>query len=195
MLRPNPRIDDGTITSMLFGGRLEWADDQDIAARFRLDGEWGHLSPIRSVTADSVSSTFAQATLDGAISFPTFGTQTLRIEGHALITLTSGAPRQRWAYVGGVGSLPTIGLLSRGGDQLLFLDGRYGIPIERWKVPYLGAPTISLREILAGADVGRMPALAQATGVRISMSVIYAEFLVDPARRHGLLSGGIALDR
>lgn len=195
MFRPNPPINDGSIASFLFGGRMDWADDQGLTARLRLDGEWGRLSPTSAVINDSVSSTFAQTTLDGSIAFPTFGSQTLRFEGHALITLTGSAPRQRWAYVGGAGSLPTIELLSRGGDQLVFLDGRYSFPIERWSVSMLGAPTISLREILAGADVGRMPALAQATGIRVGMSVVYVEFLVDPARRHGLLSGGLALDR
>jgi hypothetical protein len=195
MLRPNPPINDGEITSLLFGGRLDWGDDQGMTGRFRLSGEWGHLSPIRSIFNDSVSSNFVQTTLDGSISFPTFGTQSLRLDGHALITLTNSAPRQRWGHVGGAGSLPTIGMLSRGGDQLVFLDGSYNVPIDRWRVSYLGAPAISLREILAGADVGRMPALAQATGLRLSMTAVYVEFLVDPARRHGFLAAGLALDR
>jgi hypothetical protein len=194
MLRPNPPIDEGTIGSLLFGGRLEWADDQGMEARLGLAGEWGHLSPIGSL-ADSVASTFAQTTLDGSLSFPTFGAQSLRLEGHALVTFTSHAPRQRWGYVGGAASLPTIETLSRGGDQLLFLDGRYNVPIERWAVPILGAPTISLREILAGADVDRFPALAQATGVRAALSILYLEFLVDPAHRHGILSAGLSIDR
>jgi hypothetical protein len=145
--------------------------------------------------ADSIAETFAQTTLDGALSFPTFGTQSLRLEAHALITLTHGAPRQRWSYVGGAGSLPTIELLSRGGDQLFYFDGRYDVPLERWKFRVVGSPVLSLREILAGADVGRFPSLAQATGLRLSLSVLYAEFLVDPVARHGVLAGGIALER
>jgi hypothetical protein len=194
MLRPNPRIDEGTIRSLLVGTRLDWADDQGMRARLQIGGEWGKLSPIVPV-ADSIAETFAQTTVDGALSFPTFGAQSLRFEAHALITFTNGAPRQRWSYVGGAGSLPTINLLSRGGDQLLFLDGRYNVPLERWKFPIVGSPVVSLREILAGADVGRFPSLAQATGLRLALSVLYAEFLVDPVGHHGMLSGGISLER
>lgn len=194
MLRPNPRIDEGTIASLLFGTRLAWSDDNGMAARLRIGGEWGSLSPIRPV-ADSISRTFAQTTIDGALSFPTFGTQSLGFHAHALVTFTNGAPRQRWGYLGGSGTLPTINLLTRGGDQLLLLDGRYNVPLDWWKFPLVGSPVISIREILGGADVRRFPSLDQATGVRLSLNALYAEYLVDPTGPHGVFSAGISLDR
>jgi hypothetical protein len=191
MLRPNPRIDEGDITSLVTGASLEWTGD-DMAARLRLDAELGQLSPVSSA-GDTVASGFAQTTWDGTVSFRTFRTQQLRIDAHALITLSSSAPRQRWAYVGGAGSLPTIDMLSRGGDQLLAISASYAIPIEGVQVPLVGPPTVSLREILAGADVGRFPSLAQGTGVRVSLGAAFVEYLVDPVRHHGALGAGISL--
>ena len=177
-------------TSVLVGGRLDWADDDGTTARLRLDGEWGHLSPIRRDSPTRYPRPSRKRRSTARSAFPTFGPQSLRFEGHALITLTSGAAapalglrRRRRAVC------RRIELLSRGRRPAALLRRRYNIPLERWKVPLLGAPIVSLREILAGADVGRFPALAQATGVRLAMSVVYVEFLVDPARRHGILSG------
>ena len=128
-----------------------------------------------------------QTTLDGAISFPTFGTQTLRFEGHALITLT----RQRAA--------PAMGLRRRRRQPS---DHRAALPRRR----PAAVPRRALQHpdrAVEGSDARRADhlaarnsrrrrrgpdaALAQATGVRLSMSVVYVEFLVDPARRHGLL--------
>ena len=190
MLRPNPRIDDGTIASALAGARLDW-DDDGTSARLDLGAEYGRLSALQP---DS-STTFLQTTLDGFISFPTFGAQSLRLEGHAVVTLNGTAPRQRWAYVGGAGTLVTLNLLSRGGDQLIFLDGRYNVPISGLEVPFIGAPVVSVREILAGGAVGGWRDLAQATGLRVALSVAYVEFLVDPAHHRGFLGAGLAITR
>ena len=84
-------------------------------------------------------------------------------------------------------------MLSRGGDQLLAISASYAIPIEGVQVPLVGPPTVSLREILAGADVGRFPSLAQGTGVRVSLGAAFVEYLVDPVRHHGALGAGISL--
>jgi hypothetical protein len=156
---------------------------------------------------------FAQGTLDGRIAFPTFGTQSLQVDGHVVVSWAGepvstvipfpgtpgieqrGAPRQRWAYIGGWGSIPTLGLLERGGDELIFLDGRYNVPIDRVQLPFIGPPVVSLRSILAGADVQRWPSLAQAVGIRLAVSSIYGEWLVDPANRHNFFRVGLSIVR
>jgi hypothetical protein len=179
----------------------------------RADLEVGGFNP---QVGDSRS--FGQLTVDGSITFPTFGTQSLRFDGHFVATasgevandhvvvvgpgqaiLLTGAvtstPRQRWAYVGGLGSIPTITMLSRGGDELIYLDGRYDIPIDRIQLPLIGPPVLTLRTVLAGADTARWPSLAQAIGVRASASVVYAEYLIDPSNRHGFFGVGLSLRR
>jgi hypothetical protein len=212
MLRANPPIDSGTIASGVIGARIE-QDANGIKGRAALEIEVGGFSPKFS-SADGGSRSFAQATLDGRIEFSTFGTQSLQLDGHAVVTAagdlahervstpvgvviitTTNTPRQRWAYVGGLGSIPTINMLSRGGDELVYLDGRYNIPIDRVQLPLVGPPVVTLREVLGGADIQRWPSLAQATGVRVSVSAVYAEFLFDPARRHGFFGVGLSLAR
>jgi hypothetical protein len=86
-------------------------------------------------------------------------------------------------------------MLERGGDQLIYVDGRYNIPIEKVMLPYVGSPILTLREVLAGADVGRWPGIAQSTGARLSLSIVYVEFMVDPVSRHNNFSFGLSLAR
>jgi len=212
MLRPNPPIDSGTIVSGLLGAQFSQELD-GIVTRMNADLEVGGFSPRFS----GGSRSFGQLTFDGTITFPTFGTQSLRFDGHFVATASSGpdnrvivvgpgqvivltgaitnTPRQRWAYVGGNGSIPTINMLSRGGDELIYLDGRYNIPIDRVQLPLIGPPVLTLRTILAGADTARWPSLAQAVGARASASVVYAEFLIDPSNRHGFFGVGLSLPR
>lgn len=204
MLLPNPRIDDGTISSGIGGARARWAG-ADVQALASLDLEAGVSHPLAYQ-----SNGFVQATFDGSIEFPTFKTQSLRINGHFVMSggfelsgdrtrLESDprtrVPRQRWAYVGGPGSVPTLALLELGGDQLVYIDGRYNIPLEGLKLPLVGPPIVTLREILAGADVGTFPSIAQSMGVRVAASVIYVDFMFDPDSRYSKFGVGLSFAR
>jgi hypothetical protein len=195
MRRPNPPIDPGMTASLLGGIELHWATS-DITARLRLDEELGSFNEDCDGCDLQTGSDFAQTTLHALITFPTFGTQRLRVEGHAVITSHGDVtPRQRWAYVGGPGSIPTIDMLSRGGDQLLYLDARYEIPIDRLALPLIGAPRLTLREILGGAADGRVPTLDQAVGPGLSVGYVYGELLIDPVRHRGRFSFGLTVTR
>jgi hypothetical protein len=209
MLRPNPPVDSGTIISGLIGARLGLSGG-GITTRVALDVEAGGFNPAFG-SASGASRSFVQATFDGTIIFPTFGTQSLRFDGHVIASATgrlpadrvmtvdasvpASAPRQRWAYIGGWSSIPTLDLLSRGGDELVYLDGRYSIPLDRLQLPVVGAPVVTLRNVLGGADVERWPSLAQATGVRLSLAAVYAEYLIDPANRRQFLGVGLSMAR
>lgn len=194
MLRPNPPIDPGTTGSMLAGFELQWTQS-DIIARLRVDEELGAFNEDCESCDLQQGRNFAQTTVDGGIAFPTFGTQRLRFDAHAVVTSHGATPLQRWAYVGGSGSIPTLDMLSRGGDQLAYLDARYEIPIDRVALPLAGPPVVTLREILGGAALGRFPSLAQATGVRLSGGFLYVEWLIDPVARHAHVSYGISIAR
>lgn len=191
MLRPNPAIDDGDIGSFVAGTSLDWSD-QGIVARARIDAEVGESSRMVFVPDHSW---FGQATLGGEIAFPTFGTQSLRLEAHGVFTSRGTTPRQRWAFLGGPGSLPTLDPLEQGGDQLLFVAGGYNFPIQRISLPFVGSPVVTLRDMIGSAGVGTLPQLEQALGVRLSVSHLYAELLVDPANRHTATGIGFTLAR
>jgi hypothetical protein len=191
VLRPNPPIDPGTTSSLEAGTRWQWTDE-GITARAKLNEEIGSFSPKAGFV--SGAGTFAQTTIDGTIAFPTFGTQTLRFDGHGVFT--GGAePRQRWAYIGGPATIPTLDMLERGGDHLFYLSAQYAIPFQRVQLPFVGAPIITLREILAGAAENRFPTLSQATGVRVSAGFVYAELLVDPVSHHTYTGFGLSIGR
>jgi hypothetical protein len=190
VLRPNPMIDPGTTSSVLAGAAWKWGKD-GVDARATLNEEVGNFSSKAGFA--SQAGTFAQTTIDGKINFSTFGDQSLGFDGHGVFT--GGAePRQRWAYIGGPGSIPTLGLLERGGNQLFYLDARYAIPFERVQVPMVGSPIITLRDILAGAAESRFPNLSQAAGVRVSIGFFYGELLVDPVSHHTYKGFGISID-
>ena len=194
MLRPNPRIDPGSIISGLGGVSLQWTADQ-IVARVGVGLEVGHFSPDCSACLVNDQTGFAQSTIDGRITFPTFSTQTLSVDVHGVVSAFGRTPRQRWAYVGGPGTVPTLAMLERGGDELGFVDGRYNIPIDRIQLPFVGSPIISLRQVIGGADVRRMPDLALASGVRVALSLLHVDLMVDPVHHHGKLSAGLSFAR
>jgi hypothetical protein len=196
MLRPNPAIDNGRITSIIGGTSVTW-DVEGIVARIGVDFELGR-GTIASGSADITDQqrNFAQATVDGAIAFPTFGSQWLEFAGHGVLSSLGAVPRQRWVYLGGSGTLSPLELLELGGDQLIFVDGRYNVPLNRLTLPFLGvAPTVMLHEALGGVAVGKVPAIHQAIGVRLGLSVVYAEFMVDPATRRHRIGFGISQPR
>lgn len=111
------------------------------------------------------------------------------------MTSRGAIPRQRWGYLGGPGTISTLDLLQLGGDQLLYFDGRYNFPVAGIAIPLAGSPIVTLREVLGGADRGRWPRLEQASGIRLSLSVIHYEIMVDPVRHHVHQSVGISVAR
>jgi hypothetical protein len=207
-LRPNPRVREGTIASMIGGGRLDW-QDEGIIATFRLDVEGARFRPkadgfVAVVPIDGSPSQipaferaddFVQGTMDGSISFPTFGTQSLSVSAHGVLTTRGPTPRQRYAYLGGPGTIPTIDMLELGGDQLLYLDAAYSIPIDRIKLRLVGPPTVVIRHSMGSAGVGRLPELEQATGLRLIVSLLYGEVMLDPVSGHTHSSVGLSFAR
>ncbi len=190
-LRPNVPVQGGGIQSALAAVRLD-LDSTVVETHLKVGVELAH----QSSTADGTpvfDPEFAQATLDGDVTFATFGRQTLHVYAHVVATTGGSTPRQRWIYLGGPGTLPTIDMLSLFGDQLFFLDMHYAVPIRRWTIPFVGPPLIELREALGGAAFGSFPTIEQLSGIRAAASYLYAEWLVDPVRRRSIVSAGISL--
>ncbi len=187
MFRPNPQIPGGDITSAIGRAAYRWAAGE-VKARMDVDLE----VPISVSTGES----FAQATIDGRIDFPTFGLQSFRMEVHGIVTGPDAAPAQRLAYIGGSGTLGTEDtLLGHGGDELLFIDSRYEVPIPAIHLPLAGSPTVTFRHILGAAGVQALPDLTQIVGLRLSIPFVRLQYLIDTGTRKSRFSAGLSLSR
>lgn len=186
MLRPNPRVARGRIMSGLAGADVEY-EDQGLKAAFRVEAEL----PFDVVGGGR----WVQTTLHGEGDFPTFGTQRLEVETHAVLTTGDTAPPQRFAYLGGSGTLPTFRLLEFGGDELFFAEGRYIIPVDRVRIRVLGSPTFTLRYMIGGAGIGALPTLEQNVGVRVAISLLRVDYVVDPSSRKSKTTFGLTFFR
>jgi hypothetical protein len=182
MARDNPAVTGGRIVSVLGGVRADWQGEGVVAAATL--GVEGALD----APADD---RFVQTTIDGRVRFPTFGTQSFQIEVYAVLTSAGETPSQRYAYLGGSGTISTMETLEQGGDQLVFVDSRYLIPLSRPRLPLLGAPIVTLRHVLGSAGVGTIPDLEQNIGLRLTLAIFRFELVVDPAR--DIVKTGVAL--
>lgn len=186
MLRPNPPVLPGHISSALAGAHMDWSD-QGVAASADAEVE----RPFSTVGAP-----FTQLTVDASIAFPTFGTQSFSLDMHSVTTGGRGpAPPQRYSYLGGPGTLPTFDLLQFGGDELLYFDSRYVIPLSRPVIPLLGAPTITLRHAMGAAGVGKLPKIEQNLELRVALSFVRVGLVVDPASHATVFSTGVSFAR
>jgi hypothetical protein len=195
MRRPNPIVAKGSITSILGGSGLEFVSggvegklDATVerSTRTTLRDDCGALPPDvcfrpgRAIT---------QGTIDGRIFFPTFGSQTFTFRTHAVLTGGPGTTAvQRFAYLGGTGTLSTVDLLALGGDHLLFVDGDYMIPFDKIQVPILGSPFVALHYAAGSAGVDKLPALIQNVGIGAGVSMLRVDYMIDPARNRSPFS-------
>lgn len=175
--RANPGIRPGHITSLLTGFEGGW-NSGDFTSRLGARIEYVLDAMPASLASDY---RFVQSTLDGRAAFATFGSQRLELKSHAVFTTGDTPPPQRYAYVGGSGTIPTLDLLEMGGDQLFFFDAGYVIPIERFSFPFVGSPSVTLRFISGSAGVSELPDFVQNVGVRVGFPLAGVEYLVDPA--------------
>ncbi|HVS60908.1 MAG TPA: hypothetical protein VHE82_09495 [Gemmatimonadaceae bacterium] len=206
MRRPNPRVETGRINSILAGsgialsrggveGKLDVAVEHSLSTSLAADCSGFPTDAACRLAGQS----FTQVTLDSKVDFPTFGSQSFSFKGHAVLTGKSIAPPQRFAYLGGSGTLATVNLLALGGDRLLYVQGDYTVPIDRIQLPYLGAPFIGLRYSAGNAGEGTLPPLIQNLGVGVGVSFFRADYSIDPARnrspfsRRSAFSFGISL--
>ncbi|HVF40413.1 MAG TPA: hypothetical protein VM939_10965 [Gemmatimonadaceae bacterium] len=177
--RVNPAIARGHIASAL--GRAAYDYDKlDVKATVDLRLERAFEAPVY-IAAENPNGDFTQITIGAKASFPTFGTQRFAFRGHSVVTPGDIAPPQRFAYLGGAGTLATVDLLALGGDNMLYVEGEYYLPLTRPLLPFVGAPVLSARYAAGAAGVGEMPGLIQNIGVGIGLRLIKAEFHIDPS--------------
>lgn len=180
--RPNPEIVRGHIASALLGGTLALTRER-LSGTASLAGEIAWRSP--------ATSRFTQLTWNESARLRTRGEQRLELDSHAVVPLSGNAPPQRYAYLGGAGTLATTRLLVFGGDRLYFFDTRYVIPLRRITLPLVGSPYVAPHYVIAAAGRRRLPTPTQNIGLRVGASLVRADFLVDP--RTGDTGVGVGL--
>jgi hypothetical protein len=186
MARPNPLVEPGHIGSAIVGSDVTYAAGP-VTGRLSAQLEQGFQTP-------PGTSGFTQVTLNGRVEFPTFATQRLVFRGHAVGTLGDSVPMARYAYLGGAGTLPVLEMLEQGGSQLVFLESRYLIPIERIQLPMIGAPVLTLRHMMGAAGPQSLPRLEQEIGAGLGFSALRFDVTTDAAGRRGTTYGvGISL--
>jgi hypothetical protein len=191
MLRPNPQVPKGTLSSALAGGVLRFeAEDLRIVARTQLElsvrtGNEGDIMLVEP---------FSQVVTDLDVRFPTFGEQQYGVEVR-WVTSQDNLPPQRFHYLGGPGTLPFHEMLEMGGGELLLVDQRYSIPLPRYTLGFMGSPTVQLRHRLGSAGLNSLPAFEQMVGVGVSLTVIRGEIRLDPATGKVKLAAGFTFAR
>ncbi|HKN58004.1 MAG TPA: hypothetical protein VJV97_04075 [Gemmatimonadaceae bacterium] len=186
MRRPNPPVFKGSIASILGGTGLQVVNG---GLEAKLDATLERSLRISQVQCSAVPGllvcpidNFTQATLDGKLRFPTFGSQTFTFKGHTVVTGGGGiALGQRFAYLGGAGTLATVDLLALGGDHLLFVSGDYMIPIEQVQLPFVGNPFVALSYAAGSAGINGVPRLIQNLGIGVGVSLLRVDLSIDPA--------------
>lgn len=194
MRRPNPPISKGRINSLLAGsgfqisrGGLEGKLDVAVEHAFKAPTlDCADNPPL--IVPQCGEAAFTQTTLDSRVKFPTFGAQSFEFKGHAVLGGGSFLPPQRFAYLGGAGTLATVDLLALGGGKLLFVQGDYTIPIERVTLPYIGSPFVALRYAAGNAGIVTIPALIQNLGVGVGASFFRVDYTIDPAENRSPFS-------
>jgi hypothetical protein len=88
--------------------------------------------------------------------------------------------------------LPTFDLLEFGGDELLFFENRYNIPIDRLTYPIFGRPVVTIRHMLGAAGPGKLPEFEQNLGVRLTFFLARVDWTIDPASGEDEVSLGVA---
>jgi hypothetical protein len=184
MLRANPAVLKGNIGSILGGTGMDYFRGEvdaklTVTVEHALGSEDCFIPPGGPICLTERPS-FTQGTAHADVFFPTFGAQTFAFRAHTVLT-GDGAPPQRYAYLGGSSTLPTVDLLAFGGDRLFYAEGEYTIPIERIMLRMLGSPFIALRYAAGSAGVGELPSFVQNLGIGVGISFLRVDYHIDPA--------------
>jgi len=175
MRRVNPAVLRGHTTSGLAGVLLDYEEEDVFTGEVEARAEHAFETPSAGSSGD-----FTQYTIHAESSFPTFGVQRFSFRGHGMFT-SGDAPPQRFAYLGGGGTLATVDLLALGGDRLLFVEGEYEIPLRAPLLPFVGAPVLTLRYAAGSAGVGDLPDFIQNIGLGVGVRMLKAQYHIDPS--------------
>lgn len=172
--RANPAVTGGRITSALAGATYVFESPRVV----------GHAGArVEQALGVSRGASFTQLTLDAVLAFPTHDEHLFELLAHGVATAGGvDIPSQRYAYLGGSGTLPSLFLLTDRGSELAWAEARYTIPIRIVNVPF-GVPRLTARAMAGGAGVNTLGGLTPNLGLRAAVSLLRADFVFDPRGR------------
>jgi hypothetical protein len=93
------------------------------------------------------------------------------------------APPQRWSLIGGPGTLPTLEKGELRGDNVVFLQSTYSVPLDFLTLPLAGVPELAARHAVGSAWVTETdaPRWEQNLGTGLNVSVADLFLYFDPA--------------
>ncbi|HEV2132530.1 MAG TPA: hypothetical protein VGR27_15555, partial [Longimicrobiaceae bacterium] len=189
MRRENPVIDDGEILSLTAGTELSW---QGANSTFRGDFLVERAFPGK----DRLD--FTRWLAEGRWDLAALWSHRVSLAARAMGPIGEGPlPRQRWSFIGGVGTLPTFPLGTFRGDHLLFAESTYAVPLTFVELPFLGSPILRVVHATGAAWPSGSPApeWEQNRGIGLRVILLDATLYVDPARDElrPVLSFGLVL--
>ena len=201
-MRPNPVIDAGTIASFIPFVDGEWLTTSTATeARISLERGSSDLgAPVECGTGASgpcppSEGSFTRLRIDSEFGMQALRDHTLEIELQFMLPLAGDEPlpRQRWGILGGSGTIRTVGDAAFRGDHLLYSETEYIIPIRLVRLPMNIVPEFQLLHMAGMAWSGeREQDLVQNLGARLTVSALYARWLIDPATEDSELTFGLS---
>jgi hypothetical protein len=70
-----------------------------------------------------------------------------------------------------------------GGDQLVFVESRYNVPIQRITIPFVGSPIVTLRHMIGAAGIDELPDLVQNLGLRLTLRPLRFDAVINPSAK------------
>ncbi len=185
MKRPNPAVLRGRISSAFISSSLDWEKEKvAIAGSAKLESAFD---------VPAGGSNFRQMTVDVQSKFPALLDHTFEFQLHWVGTGNGIAPPQRFAYLGGSGTIATMDLLEQGGDKLFYVSGLYIAPFNRFVLPIVGSPYFGLRYAAGAAGIGELPPLVQNITPMVGVRFLRAEYSIDPSSKKKAISIGLSL--
>jgi hypothetical protein len=172
--RPNLPVNETTLASLEAGSLVGW---QGQSTSFRGQALLEHARERHGPLQ------FNHWLLSGRWDMQALWNHSLRVSGHAIGTLgQTEAPPQRWSFVGGLGTLPTLPLAALRGDRVAFLHSEYSIPVPAVEFPLVGSPALELVHATGTAWQSGMPMpdWHQNLGVGLRFAVLRTHAWIDP---------------
>lgn len=178
--RPNPEVFEGTLTSAMAGFTAGW---RGVSSRFTATGdlEWAFPSPLGFRWGQRE---FVQITGDGRWSMLALWNHSLTLRAHVMQSFgPDPAPPQRWTLMGGPGTLPTLEKGALRGDNVVFVQSTYAIPLRPLALPVVGIPELAARHAVGSAWIseGETPRWQQNLAVGLLLPFADLFLYLDPA--------------
>lgn len=191
-LRTNPRIDAGEIGSFIPFVAAEWLTPRT-ATDARVELESGSFTsdtdPLVCAPDEecpAATADFTRLRIDSEFAMQALLDHTLEIELQFMLPVGGDEPlpRQRWAMLGGSGTLRTVEDAAFHGDHLAYSETEYLIPLRFIALPRNIVPSLELIHMAGLAWTGDRTEdedLIQNVGARLNVSALFARWLIDPA--------------